>query len=266
MIRIRALAVLLGAGALAACEKNGVQDISRPLAGAFVRFHNYSVGAPGVNFYANDQKLTAVSSTSCTPLPANATTCTTTGVESTTGVTYGNTALGGNYAMVTPGQYALTGRIAATTDKGLAVATIDTPLADGKYYSYFTSGIYNTTTKKADAFLVEDALPTSFDYTKAYIRLVNASANAPTISASTKLQGTTEVVTIATGLAYKGVGQIVTVTPGLHDLTVTIGSSSTTFTNVGLSGGHVFTLALRGDATAAAGSTNALALTATANR
>jgi hypothetical protein len=266
MIRIRALAVLLGAGALAACEKNAVQEISSPVSGAFVRFHNYSVGAPGVNFYANDQKLTAVSSTSCTPLPADATKCTTTGVESTNGITYGNTALGGNYAMVTPGQYSLTGRIAAATDNGLAVSTIDTPLADGKFYSYFTSGIYNATTKKADAFLIEDALPTSFDYTKAYIRFVNASANAPTISASTKLQGTTEVVAIATSLAYKSASPIVTVTPGVHDITVTIGSVSTTFTNQTVTGGHVFTLALRGDATAAAGATNALTISGSSNR
>jgi len=37
-----------------------------------VKFYNFSTGAPGVNFYANDTKLTAITST--------------TGAESTTGV------------------------------------------------------------------------------------------------------------------------------------------------------------------------------------
>ena len=265
MMRIRALAVLLGAGALAACEKNAVQEISSPISGAFVRFHNYGVNVPGVNFYANEQKLSGISSTSCTPLPADATTCTTTGVESTTGVAYRAVAMGGNYAQVAPGQYTLSSRIAATTDKGLAVSSISSTLESGKFYSYFTSGIYNATTKKADAFMIEDALPTSFDYTKAYIRVVNASSNAPTISMSTKLQGSTEVVAVATNLAYKAASPIVTVTPGATDITVTIGTTTTTFTNVGLSGGHVITLALSGDATVTTGAT-ALALNASANR
>ena len=266
MTRMRTLAVLLAAAALAACEKNGVQDISAPLSGAFVRFHNYGVSTPGVNFYANEQKVTAVGATTCTPLttPPNET-CLTTGIESTTGVVYGAVALGGNYAQVVPGQTTLSGRIAATTDKGLAVASVAMPLADGKFYSYFTGGIYNATTKKVDAFVIEDDLPTSFDYTKAYIRMVNASSNAPSVSASTKLQGTSTVVPFASNLAYKAASPFVTVTPGLTDITVTVGTSTFTFTNIGLSGGHVFTLALRGDATLTTG-TNALAISGTANR
>jgi hypothetical protein len=265
MIRIRTLAVLLGAVALMACEKNGVQDISRPLSGAFVRFHNYGVNVPGVNFYANDQKLTAISATGCTP-PVDAR-CTTTGIESTTGVTYGNLGIGGNYAMVAPGQYTLTGRIAAATDNGLPVSSLTADLADGKYYSYFVSGIYNATTKKADAFILEDLLPTSFDYTKAYIRVVNASSNAPTISATTKLQGSTEVVSVATNLAYKAASAFVTLTPGATDIVVTVGGGTTTFTfvGIGLTGGHVFTLAVRGDATSSVTATS-LTVSGSANR
>ncbi|MEO8623243.1 MAG: DUF4397 domain-containing protein [bacterium] len=264
MTKIRFLAVLLGAAALGACEKNAVQDITKPISGgAFVRFQNYSVSAPGVNFYANDQKVTAISATTCTP--ATDPRCSTTGIESTTGVVYGASANGGNYAMLAPGQYTISSRIAAATDNGLSITTTPTTLVEGKFYTYFTSGIYNPTAKTTDAFIVEDNLPTTFDYTKALIRIVNASANAPTITAGLQLQGGTEVVTVATNLAYKSASQFVTVAPGLTDIAVIIGTSATVFKGVSLLGGHVFTLAVRGDATSTS-STTGLAVTGVANR
>ena len=263
MTRIRALAALLSVAALAACEKNAVQDIAAPATGAFVRFHNYGVGTPAVNLYSNDQKVTGVSSTSCTP--ANDPRCTTTGIESTSGTSYGAVANGGNYSQLPTGQTTLASRLATTADNGLAVSSVSMPLADGKFYSYFTSGFYNTTTKKVDAFVIEDALPTSFDYSKAYVRVVNASSNSPSISMTTQLQGSTEVVTVATGLGYQGASPIVTVTPGLTDLTATIGGVSVKALGVNLPGGHVITFVLRGDATSTS-TTTGLAITATANR
>ena len=264
MMRLRAVAALLSVGALAACEKNAVQDISMPISGAFVRFQNFGVNAPQVNFFANDQKLSGVSSTSCTP--AVDPRCTTTGIEGTTGTAYRALALGGNYAMLAPGQYTLSSRIAAATDNGLAVSSVNTTLAEGKFYSYFVSGIYNSTAKTTDAFLVEDALPTSFDYTKSYLRVVNASVNAPTISATAKLQTATEIVPIATNVAYKSASPIVTVTPGATDITITLtGGPPVTLTGVVLPGGHVFTLVLSGDATATTG-TNVLTISGSANR
>jgi hypothetical protein len=264
MTRIRTLAALLGVVALAACEKNAVQDITRPAAGAFVRFQNYGVSAPGVNFYANEQKITAISSASCTP-PTDAK-CTSTGIEATTGVAYGASANGGNYSMLTPGQYKLSSRIAAAVDNGVAVSSVNASLADGKYYTYMVSGVYNAATKSTDAFVIEDAMPTSFDYSKAYIRIVNASANAPAISSTAQLQGATDVVTVATSVAYKSASQFVTIAPGLTDLTVTLaGAPPVTFKGVGLTGGHVFTLSLRGDATSTVAG-NGLALAFTVNR
>jgi len=53
MNTFRSIAVLLCAASLAACEKNAVQDITGTLPSAKVRFFNFGVGAPGVNFYAN---------------------------------------------------------------------------------------------------------------------------------------------------------------------------------------------------------------------
>ncbi len=264
MTNIRLLTVLLGAVALSACEKNAVTDITTPVGGgAFVRFQNYSVSAPGVNFYANDQKVTAVSATTCTP-PTNPL-CSTTGIESTTGVNYGASANGGNYSILSPGQYTLSSRIAATVDNGRAVSSVSTALADGKFYSYIVSGIYNSATKTSDAFIIEDALPTTFDYTKAYLRIVNASVNAPSISVTSKLQGTTTVVPIATSVQYKSASPIITVEPGLTDVTITApGQPPVTFLALNMAGGHVFTLALRGDATST--TATGLTLSFTANR
>lgn len=258
---------LAGAALLTACEKNAVQNITKPIeGGAFVRFHNYAVSSPSVNFYADDQKLTAVSSAACSPPPTTPNpACSTTGVEATTGVAYGGTAIGGNYTMLTPGSYTLTGRVAAATDNGLAVASLSAPLAAGKFYSYFMSGIYSATTKKADAFFVEDNLPTSFDYSKAYIRVVNASSNAPSISSTTQRQGTTDVVTVASNLGYKSVSNIVEVVPGLTDVTMRLSTGATAvLTGLNMLGGHVLTLALRGDATST--TATGLAISGTYNR
>ena len=97
----RSLAALLCAGALAACGKEALQNITGTPPGASVKFFNFGVNAPGVNFYANDTKMTAISST--------------TGSESTTGTAYGGVGNGGLYAGIEPGQYTLSGRIAAAT-------------------------------------------------------------------------------------------------------------------------------------------------------
>ena len=104
MTRIRIIPALLGAAVLAACSKDGVQDITAPTAGAFIKFYNFGVNAPSVNFFANDTKVTAISSTSCTPptIPPNPL-CTSTGIESTTGTAYGAAANGGLYSSIAPG-------------------------------------------------------------------------------------------------------------------------------------------------------------------
>jgi hypothetical protein len=253
MKRFSLLSAVASLSLLAACDKNAVQTITAPVeGGAFVRFHNLSVGSPVLNFYANTQKVTAASSTACSPPPTTPNPlCTTTGVEAasaTAGTGYGASAIGGNYAMITPGAYALTGRIGTVADNGVTISTVNSTVESGKFYSYFTSGIYSTSTKSTDAFLVEDKLPTSFDYTKSYIRVLNASVNAPAISLSTKLQGSTDVVTVATNVSYKGVTEFITIAPGLTDVTITwAGSTPVVVTGVGFSGGHVYTLAVRGD-------------------
>src|SRR5919198_5881702 len=78
--QVAALLLALGVVA-AACDKNTVQELPiEPLLGTRVKFFNFGVNAPGVNFYADQQKMTAVQSG--------------TGSEATTGVAYGGVGNG----------------------------------------------------------------------------------------------------------------------------------------------------------------------------
>ncbi len=107
MTSLRPLAVLLGVILLASCDKNAAQVISAPTAGSAVKFFNFGVGDPSVNFYADDAKLSAVSSTACSSAVDGTTkdsTCLTTGNEPVTGTAYGVAAIGGGlYASLAPG-------------------------------------------------------------------------------------------------------------------------------------------------------------------
>ncbi len=146
------IALLVVTAALAACEKNTVQTLPfEPPQNTRIKFFNFGVNAPQVNFYADAIKMTAVQSG--------------TGVEANTGVAYGGAGDGGVYLSIAAGSHALTGRIAAATDKDLPIAMVTASLADGKFYSFYQSGFYNTTAKTIDAFLIEDPVTAPADYT-----------------------------------------------------------------------------------------------------
>jgi len=264
--------LLLAAALTTACEENAVQEIAGPPpGGAAVRFFNFGVNAPGVNFYANDVKVTAISSTTCATLTdANREQCTTTGAESTSGVNYGNVGSGGYYSDVEPGQYTLSGRIAAATDKGLPISTLSTTLEVGKSYSFYQSGFYNTTAKAVEAFIVEDPIPAQMDYAVAYVRFVHAisNANAMTLYAKNTTSGTE--LPVGGAVAYKAAGAFTALEPGTYDLGARYtGSSSNAVsrTGVGFSAGRVYTITARGDITVTSSSaTNRPYLDNTANR
>ena len=65
---LRSFTLALGAVLLTGCSKDGVQTITTPVTGAQIRFANLAVAAPpatavpAVNFFANDAKLTAITS------------------------------------------------------------------------------------------------------------------------------------------------------------------------------------------------------------
>ncbi|HJP58854.1 MAG TPA: DUF4397 domain-containing protein, partial [Gemmatimonadaceae bacterium] len=205
MNRYGSLAVLVVAGLLSACGDKTVQQLTQaPLASARVRFFNFGVNAPGVNFYADETKMSAVVST--------------TGTEATTGIGYGGVSAGGAYAAIAPGQHSLAGKIAATTDKDLAISTVNATIGDGKYYSYYQSGFYNTTTKTVDAFVVEDPFTTPTDLGTATVRFVHAISNANPMTLFAKSTVSGAEVPIGGEVAYKNAGSFVTIPAGSYDL------------------------------------------------
>jgi hypothetical protein len=257
------LALLLAAAVLPACDKTAVQDITAPPAGsARIKFANFGNGSPGVNFYANDTKMTAISATSCTP-PTNPA-CTQAGLESTTGVIFGNHAAGGFYMAIAPGQHTLTGRIAAATDKDLPISSLPVTVGDGKFYTFYQSGVYNTTTKSIDSFIVEDVFPANFDYTVAYVRFVNAIHNSEPMTLSARLIATGAEGAIGGPVAYKAGGQFIGIPGGVYTLTARYANGTTALTRADVSfvAGRVYTIAARGTI----GTTASLLLDNTANR
>jgi hypothetical protein len=240
MNKTLSLAVLLCAAVLSSCGDEGVQDIAGPVAGSRIKFFNFGVGAPGVHFYANTTKMAAISST--------------TGVESTTGTIYGGVSSGGFYATIAPGQYTLTGKIAATIDKDLVVSTTATTLADGKAYSFYISGIYDATAKSVESFVVEDAFPASIDWTQAYVRFVNAVSNSSPMTLYAKNTLTATEVPVGAIVAYKGGGAFTALPVGVYDLGARVAGATTNTmsrTAVSFSAGKVYTISARGNITVA---------------
>jgi hypothetical protein len=241
MNRQNSLAVLLCAVALAACnyDKNAVQDITAPDPGSRIRFFNFGVNAPAVNFYANDAKVTAVGSTS--------------GTEATTGTAYGGVGLAGLYSALAPGQYAFTGRIAATVDKDRPISTVTTTIAAGKYYSFYMSGFYDATAKTVEGFVTEDPFVPPTDFTVATVRFVHAISNANPLTLFGK-SGTAAEIAIGGEVGYKFAGAFTTIPAGVYDLTARYGAAATTALTrpaVTFVGGRVYTITARGDITVA---------------
>lgn len=240
MTRTRILSALLAAVALAGCTQDAIQidDITAPPSGAWVKFFNFGLNAPQVNFYAGDRKVTAISSTS--------------GVESTVGVAYGSAGAGGVYTAIPAGQVTFAGRISATVDNNLAIASIPGTLVEGKAYSVYLSGPYDATAKRSDGFVVEDNFPAAFDDTQALVRFVNASHNSPAAQLSVRNPTTLAVSPVGAAVAYKAAGAFVGVPAGGYDLLVRAQGATTdlvTRTAVAFSAGRVYTITLRGDAT-----------------
>ncbi len=238
----RIVTVLLTAATLTGCDKNSVQQLPfEPLLGARVKFFNFGVNAPGVNFYADQTKMTAIQSG--------------TESEATTGVAYGAAGNGGVYLAIAPATYTLTGRIAAATDKDLTVSTVTTTIADGKYYSFYMSGFYNATAKTVDGFVLEDAVFEPTDYAVAYVRFVNTISNAnPMILYATKATppDSGAVVTVGAAVAYKGANAFTALPTGVYDLTTRYTDSTTNKIRrpaVSFLGGRIYTIGARGDIT-----------------
>lgn len=270
----RSIAVLLCAAALASCsyDKNAVQDITGPVPSAQIRFFNFGVNTPGVNFYAGDTKVTAISTSGCSTSTSEA--CNTTGVESTTGVTYGGVANAGLYSGIDAGQHTLSGRIAATIDKGLAISSLAATLEAGKTYSFFQSGVYNTTAKTIEAFVVEDPIPAEINWSVATVRFVHAIYNANPMTMTITNVETGEALVIGGAVAYKGAGAFTAVPNGIYNLATRYSGSSTVVMarpTISFVAGRTYTITARGNITVAptmtgCATTNITCLDNTTNR
>lgn len=266
MNRHKFLTALVCAAALAGCsvgEKIGPRDITGPLPSARIKFFNFGVSAPAVNFYANTTKFTAISSAACSPTPTDTMIqriCREGGQESINGVAQGAAAAGGLYAAIDPGQYTVTGKISATTDKDLAIATVPATIADGKFYSYFVSGIYSTTAKTIDAFMIEDALPPAFDYTVARVRFVNAISNSSPMTLFALDTLTKVEVAVGAAVTYKSGGEFASIPAASYNLNTRVTGSATnviTRNAVNFAAGRVYTITARGDITVSTAGTSA---------
>lgn len=243
----KTLALVLCAAALTACEKNAVQIHTGPLPEASIKFFNFGVGAPAVNFFANDRKMTAVQST--------------TGAELTTGVTYGNVGAAGYYTGIEPGQYTISGRIpmvvtttatGADTARNVPISNVPATIEAGKNYSFYQSGVYDAATKTVDGFVVEDPFIPQFDYSVAYVRFVNAIHNSQPMTLHAKNDETLAEVVVGGPVAYKSAGAFTALPGGVYDLTTFREGRTTPVisrANVSFSVGRVYTITSLGDTT-----------------
>lgn len=256
MNRYLKLSAVACAAILSACGKDAVKEITGPVPGAQVKFFNFSTGSPGVNFWANTTKLTAIGTAS--------------GTESPLGTKYSFAANGGLYSGVTPGQYDLSAQLSDTATRNVAIAHVTTTLANGKYYSYYLSGPYSSATKTSDAFLIEDQLPAR-DYSVAYVRFVNAISNAnPMTLYAVNVDTSKHMPEVALGsaVAYKSAGTFTSLPAGTYNLSTRYPGSGTnviTRSSVSFTEGHAYTITALGDINATSG-TNKPALDNTQNQ
>ena len=238
---ISLLAILLSIFTVS-CDKNAVQQIDAPLTGgAQIKFFNFGVGSPSVNFYANDVKMSATSST--------------TGAESANGVAYGAVFPSTTYSLLQPGSYTFKGTTSATalTNPNTTVATVTGTVEDKKFYSLYTSGLYDAVAMTTDAFIVEDKLPAA-DNTAPYVRFVNGIFNAASpMDLVAKNTATGAEVVVASAVAYKSASEFAKLTEGIYELFARYpGSATNTITRNGTSvvsfvNGKVYTISSRGD-------------------
>lgn len=239
---LRSVVLLSAAASLLACEKNATQidDVTVPAQGARITFANFGVNAPQVHFFANDQRLTATGSAANLPSPV--------------GLAFGAVSGGGVYRLVAPGQYTLTARLSdtATANRDVVVASVAASLADGKSYTFYTSGIYDATARRADAFVVEDPISDRYNWTVGTVRFVNAISNSQPMQLFARNTTTSTEVPIGGPIAYKSAGTYVTLEPGSYDLFVRAPGGTATLisrTQVSFIGGRTYTVSARGDMT-----------------
>lgn len=235
-------AVLLLSAIIYSCDKNDVGRIDSPVKETGIKFYNFSVNSPAVNYFANDMKVTSAVST--------------TGAESgTTGLTYGVVyPANSSYATLDRGTYDFkaTRPSTAATDKNLVINKLTANVVEGKNYSLYMCGFYNTTAKTSDAFMLEDVLP-AIDTGFVYVRFVHVSPNANPVDFFMKRKnGPITELSIARNVAFKSGTAFVKIPQGVYDLIIRYPNTTVDVYNrpdVSVLKSNVLTFSLRGDIT-----------------
>lgn len=256
-------AVFLLFSLIISCKKDGIKEINTNTTenGGQIKFFNFGVSSPSLNFYANNGKVSAIVSA--------------TGTEATTGILYGSVFPTTNYSLLSPATYSFTGVVPAlaTVNPNVVVATLSTAIEAGKFYSLYTCGIYNTTTKTTDAFIVEDKIPAG-NQALANVRFVNTISNA-TASFDLVVKNTTTLTeqVVATNIGYKAASNFATVPNGVYEIYARYtGTAPNIISRTGTSvvsfiAGRTYTISSRGDMTVTgATATNRPFLDNTSNR
>jgi hypothetical protein len=227
------------------CKKDGIHEIasSGTDTGAQIKFYNFGINSPTINFYANDNKISAITSV--------------TGVEAITGIAYGSIFPASNYSLLTGGAYTFKGIVPALAaiSPNAVVATLPATLENGKFYSMYTCGFYNATAKTTDAFIVEDKIPEA-NATSANVRFVNTIPNGAS-GFDLVLKNTTTLteLVIAKNIAYKAVSDFALVPNGVYEVYARYPNTATNIISrngtsvVSFIYGRTYTVSSRGDIT-----------------
>ncbi len=157
----------------------------------------------------------------------------------------------------------------ASANPNSTVATISASIEAGKYYSFFTSGMYDATSKTTTGFVVEDIIPAA-DTSSAYVRFVNTIPDNINGFDLKAVNTTTLAETvIAPPVNYQKASAFVKVPNGVYNLRAISTNTPSNFTisrnSVSFSKGMVYTISSKGTITVSTG-TNAPALDLTRNR
>lgn len=211
---------------------------------SYIKILNVTPSSPTVNFFIDQTKFSAgLSSLGVENAGYNYTTATSLFPD-----------LG--YAITAPGSHKLTAKViaSATADAGLEVFnTTITPEA-GKYYTIFTTGQYNTTTKQIPSSLVIEDIKPALDTSKVFLRIINVYNGGPNVDLikGDVPTGPKIVTNVAYGTASNwaevpspGSGVAPSVKYLLYNTTTGGALIAGTFT-LSLSKGRAYTLYLRG--------------------
>jgi len=212
-----------------------------------VRFYNFVMNGPTVNFYANGIKSTSIVSA--------------TGEEAATGVGWGGThpsigyveiPVGTNVKIdaITPKNMVIPANNINNYEKSLLAASLTIPKVEGlKQYSVYLCGLWDKVTQKGKAFYIEDQLP-GVDTSKVFMRFVNSGVEeaGPLRFVVTNRDTLIGSFIISESIPYATATSFVAVPYGVYDLKLyTMQGDSLIRNGITLNPDRVHTFALRGN-------------------